>query len=648
MDLAGHDLGKYRVLSRIGAGGMGVVYKAHHPGLGTDVAIKVISHDLAANASAVARFRQETMLLARLQCSGIVPVLDADVQEGLHFYVMPLVFDATLERDVEEAEARGVLYPIDRTLSVVSSLLTTLATIHDAGIVHRDIKPANIFVDAEGKARLTDFGLARAPDSAQITTSGATIGSPFWMAPEQLQGRPATSRSDLYQTGLVLYRMLAGGMPYPNDLASSVTMRCSSARLPPPTRPGAPLPEPLVELVSSLTALAPERRPADARAALRNLEALQPGSTSPTLEPPVNRIVPRAVAKPSRAVARPVAELVPNEHIPRPARPVPERADGGKRSRHPVWAATTVAGVVLGLGALARVIGPPPRVSTRAAASSVSAASASPANPPALARGSEATAPGGLAGRPGPANLKLEAPRTAVSDNARPSVVGPGARAAGVSPSPAPQAAAAFRRAWPGFGTSSRDTLIERALAIGAGDADAGVKLGGVMQELMRGVSAQLVRSIVDDPVVGSALRRWLGDVQGGRTPPADEMPALRLELAELSAGAERGLRTLQAAVRDPARYPEGVPPGVTQLLVYLSLVDPEFYDKVASAQFPGLRKSARFPGMMRQLQNWGRRKGEDPLARRLANLGLDIEEYFKQGRGASPRPPAAPASATR
>ncbi|MBA2452656.1 MAG: protein kinase [Chloroflexia bacterium] len=208
-ELSGTQVDRYSIEEEIGRGGMARVYRAHHPGLGRDVALKVLLPEITGDEVSVARFLREARAAAKLDHPNIVPIYDTGQADGSYFIAMKLIEGRTLRALVGEREL---------AVSEISDYLTQTASAldyaHERGIVHRDIKPENIMVDAAGKVTLTDFGIANLTDEMSVTTTGAVIGTPAYMAPEQLRGEPATPRSDIYALGILAYELLSGAPPF--------------------------------------------------------------------------------------------------------------------------------------------------------------------------------------------------------------------------------------------------------------------------------------------------------------------------------------------------------------------------------------------------------------------------------------------------
>jgi eukaryotic-like serine/threonine-protein kinase len=203
---AGADLGAYKILSPLGAGGMGEVYRAYDPKLCREVALKVLPAELAADSDRMSRFEREARLLASLNDPGIAAIYGLEESDGLRAIAMELVEGATLADKI----AKGRI-PLQETLSLALQMAEALEYAHDRGIVHRDLKPANVKITPDGKAKLLDFGLAKglaeAPaaddptsptQTMTATRPGVIMGTAAYMAPEQARGAPVARRADIW------------------------------------------------------------------------------------------------------------------------------------------------------------------------------------------------------------------------------------------------------------------------------------------------------------------------------------------------------------------------------------------------------------------------------------------------------------------
>jgi eukaryotic-like serine/threonine-protein kinase len=272
---ASQRFGPYRVLRTLGQGSMGVVYLAAEEGSGAAVALKVI--DLAAAGGSVApsearaRFLAEAEPMRRLQHPDIVALHAAGEEAGHGWLAMELISGTSLERYTRPAR----LLPEAVVLGVGARIARALHHAHGAGVVHRDVKPSNVMVDwARGQLKLADFGLARLAD-AERTRTGLVLGSPAYMAPEQLAGGPATPAGDLYALGVVLFQLLAGRLPHDEASLGELLRQVASVPAPDLRRIRPTLPAAVAAAVAALLAKRPADRPADAAVAAAQLLALR-------------------------------------------------------------------------------------------------------------------------------------------------------------------------------------------------------------------------------------------------------------------------------------------------------------------------------------------------------------------------------------
>lgn len=219
-DLVGEDWAGYRVVSKLGQGGMAVVYKAHQPSLNRYVAIKLLVPHGPPDPGLIQRFRQEAQLIAGLRHPNIVTVLDFGEEQGLPYLVMEFVEGETL------AARMGRPLEVSAALAIAAQIGRALHYAHGEGVVHRDVKPSNVLLRGEDWALLSDFGIAKVLGSPlNLTQTGTAIGTPEYMAPEQCQGLGVDARSDIYSLGVVLYEMLTGRPPFTGDTPMSVMLK---------------------------------------------------------------------------------------------------------------------------------------------------------------------------------------------------------------------------------------------------------------------------------------------------------------------------------------------------------------------------------------------------------------------------------------
>jgi len=263
---------RYRLTRELGRGGMGVVYHAVDTVLQREVALKELPLHLGARTELAERFRQEARVLARLSHPCIVQVHDLIEDDGRLWIALEFVRGGTLG---ESMERRGGALPWREVVTIGRQVAEGLGFAHAQGVIHRDIKPLNVLLtDAEPPlAKLTDFGLARLVESTEHTQPGSLLGSARYMSPEQVAGRPANERSDLYSLGITFFEMLTGRVPFDGEFAAVLARHVGEA--PPDLRELAPtVPPELAALVASMLAKAPEDRPGDAGAVARELDAI--------------------------------------------------------------------------------------------------------------------------------------------------------------------------------------------------------------------------------------------------------------------------------------------------------------------------------------------------------------------------------------
>ena len=333
--LPGTRFGNYEIQSLIGSGGMARVYRAYDHNLQRPVAIKLITEAAAAEPGVAARFQQEARFIARLRHPHIVQVYDFGEVDGLAYMVQELLPGPTLEQELHDQIARGGHVSRDELCSTISQLAMALDAAHGAGIIHRDVKPSNAMRNIHGQLILTDFGIARLtqPDAAH-TQAGMVIGTPDYISPEQAQGLPPTTASDIYALGVVLYELITGQRPFTAATPMGVVLGHIQQQPPSllPLRPDMP---PAVEAVV-LRALAkdPSQRFRSAGQLAQALEQAWPAgvvaaihsapttawSPPPTATTATLSAIPTQVVKPVRP-----NPVVPPTAIPNPAAPVSAR-----------------------------------------------------------------------------------------------------------------------------------------------------------------------------------------------------------------------------------------------------------------------------------------------------------------------------------
>jgi len=214
-------IGKYKILEILGQGAMGIVYRALDPDIDREVAIKTIRFDMITDESGksdiMKRFMREAQAVGKLEHPNIVTIYDVGREEDLTYIVMQLIDGESLKEIIES----GKKYSITEVVQIMHCLCDSLGYAHNQGVIHRDVKPANILIDRKDKIHLVDFGVARI-EMSNMTTLGTVLGTPSYMAPEQVMGSPADNRADIFALGVILFELLAGRRPFEGDRITTV------------------------------------------------------------------------------------------------------------------------------------------------------------------------------------------------------------------------------------------------------------------------------------------------------------------------------------------------------------------------------------------------------------------------------------------
>src|SRR3954447_21415154 len=261
--------GRYRVLKRLGAGGMAEVWCAEDEVLGRRVALKLLGGRFAEDPEFRERFRREAQAAAGLTHPNIVGIFDRSEWEGTPYIAMELVDGQTLKELVTE---RGPL-PLETAVGLTEQILRALAYAHRRGIVHRDVKPQNVILDPDGQAKVADFGIARAGDTSQMTQTGAIVGTMQYLSPEQAEGHPVDRRADLYSVGIVLYELLTGQVPFDGEAPIAIAIKQINERPVPPGQLEPGIPPTLEAVVMRALEKDPARRYQSAEEFIAALEA---------------------------------------------------------------------------------------------------------------------------------------------------------------------------------------------------------------------------------------------------------------------------------------------------------------------------------------------------------------------------------------
>ncbi|HEX6208512.1 MAG TPA: Stk1 family PASTA domain-containing Ser/Thr kinase, partial [Actinomycetota bacterium] len=249
--------GRYQILARVAAGGMGEVFRAHDPVLNREVALKMLHPTLAGDTDFIDRFRREARSAAKLSHPNIVAVHDWGQAGETYFMVMEYIRGPNLRTVL----ADGVPLQPAQAAEVLSQVLAALGHAHEHGIVHRDVKPENILITKQGVVKVADFGLARALAESRVTHAPGTVtGTVQYLAPEQIQGEPADPRTDLYAAGVVLYELLVGRVPFTGETSVAIAYRHLQDPMPVPSSANPMVPTSLDEVVAHATEKDRERR----------------------------------------------------------------------------------------------------------------------------------------------------------------------------------------------------------------------------------------------------------------------------------------------------------------------------------------------------------------------------------------------------
>ncbi|MCB0035012.1 MAG: protein kinase, partial [Anaerolineales bacterium] len=256
----GRQIGKYKIVEHLGRGGMAEVYKAYHENLDRFVAVKLMHPFLAGEQDFLSRFQREARAMAALNHPNIIDVFDFDVEGDVYYIVMAYISGGTLKDAQTELANQGQKMALSRAIQIILEVADALSYAHSRGMLHRDIKPANIMLNERGAAVLTDFGIAKIMSGPSYTATGAMIGTPAYMSPEQGIGQPGDERSDLYSLGVLFYQVATGVLPYDADTPLAVVLKHVNEPIPSPKLVNPDLPPEIEEIIFKAMAKDPEER----------------------------------------------------------------------------------------------------------------------------------------------------------------------------------------------------------------------------------------------------------------------------------------------------------------------------------------------------------------------------------------------------
>src|ERR1700730_6659456 len=275
---------RYEILELLGQGGMGAVYKARDTELERLVALKLIRPELASNPEILRRFKQELILAREVTHRNVIRIFDLGQAKGFKFITMEFVEGRDLRVVIREKEK---LSP-DETVRIIAQVCRALESAHAAGVVHRDLKPQNIMLDAKDRVYVMDFGIAHSLETPGMTQTGALMGTPEYMSPEQAKGMKVDPRSDLFALGIIFYEMLTGISPFKADTALATLLKRTQERPQPPAEVDATIPKAISDVVMKCLEIDRDHRYGTAREILEDLGQEMPTSVrtvAPTLPP---------------------------------------------------------------------------------------------------------------------------------------------------------------------------------------------------------------------------------------------------------------------------------------------------------------------------------------------------------------------------
>ena len=328
--------GRYEVIRSIGEGGMANVYLGYDKILDRNVAIKVLRGDLANDEKFVRRFQREALSASSLSHPNIVAMYDVGEDDGLYYIVMEYVEGKTLKQLLKK---RGSL-TLSEAIDIMLQLTDGMAHAHDSYIVHRDLKPQNIMIQDDGQIKITDFGIAMALNSTQLTQTNSVMGSVHYLPPEQAAGKGATIKSDIYSMGIIFYELLTGELPFKGDSAVEIALKQMKEPLPDVHKLNNDIPQSIENIILKATAKNPKNRYDDAKSMHDDLlTALNDDRIN---EEPYVYPYPEHEVDETTKVMKPIKDEEKEEVI---ATPITD--EKGKRSNKLIIALSVIAGLIV-------------------------------------------------------------------------------------------------------------------------------------------------------------------------------------------------------------------------------------------------------------------------------------------------------------
>ena len=268
--------GRYEILKMLGEGGMGTVYKAKDRELDRLVALKVIRPEYANHPETIRRFKQELILARQVTHRNVIRIFDLGIADSFKFITM----DYVEGRDLSKILSDKGKFSVSDGCEIVRQICSGLEAAHSEGVVHRDLKPQNIMLDAQGRVFLMDFGLARSMELVGMTRTGALIGTPTYMSPEQARGEKADVRTDVFALGVIFYELLTGKRPYKDEPMMATLVRRTKELATPPSQVDSSIPEPISDIVMKCLQIKTDLRYQSAEEILRDLNLILPAQSS--------------------------------------------------------------------------------------------------------------------------------------------------------------------------------------------------------------------------------------------------------------------------------------------------------------------------------------------------------------------------------
>ena len=302
---------RYEIIKTIGEGGMANVYLANDTILDRKVAIKVLRGDLSNDEKFIRRFKREALSVSNLSHPNIVEVYDVGEEDGNYYIVMEYIEGKTLKQLLQK---RGAL-TLNEVIDIMTQLTDGLAHAHEAYIIHRDIKPQNIMIEDNGLVKITDFGIAMALNSTQLTQTNSVMGSVHYLPPEQANGKGSTVKSDIYSLGILMYELLTGSVPFKGDTAVEIALKHMKEKIPSIRKQNPTIPHSVENIVLKATAKNPKNRYDNVRDMYKDLQtALQRDNEKRLVyEYPENdleetKVIPQVTKEVKQVIDKPTAK----------------------------------------------------------------------------------------------------------------------------------------------------------------------------------------------------------------------------------------------------------------------------------------------------------------------------------------------------